>query len=132
MQHLAPQTPLFKLYHRFLKYFLHICLPFKAIVSTFFYKNRNPKITPSERKARKRDSGHLVPVKPFSPCYLKVYEMAVHQPSEPQNLAFDGKLKFSSPLYNGGSRISEYEVIIGGFLLIIPLLAVIMVTYFTV
>ena len=38
--------------------------------------------------------------------------MAVLQPSEPQHLTFDGKLNFSSPRYNGGSRISEYAVII--------------------
>ena len=37
--------------------------------------------------------------------------MAVLQPSEPKGLAFsNGKLEFLIPEYNGGSRISEYEI----------------------
>ena len=37
--------------------------------------------------------------------------MAVMQPSEPQSLTFrNGKLDFLCPEFNGGSRISEYEV----------------------
>ena len=36
--------------------------------------------------------------------------MAVLQPSEPLNLMFGRNISFDSPQYNGGSRISDYEV----------------------
>ena len=49
-------------------------------------------------------------VKTFFIFCLKVWEMAVLQPSEPENLMFNGKLSFCCPRYNGGSRISVYEV----------------------
>ena len=40
----------------------------------------------------------------------QVYEMTVLPPSAPQHLTHNGSLSFCSPQYNGGSRISEYEV----------------------
>ena len=40
--------------------------------------------------------------------------MTVHPPSAPQNLTHNGSLSFCSPQYNGGSRISEYEVHLKG------------------
>ena len=42
---------------------------------------------------------------------LKVYEMTVLPPSQPQDVTFRSNIAFCSPLYNGGSRISEYEAI---------------------
>ena len=41
--------------------------------------------------------------------YSQVVEMTVLQPSEPQYLLFNGAISFSSPKFNGGSRILEYE-----------------------